>query len=251
MIIHTPRLRRSLLILPAMIALAHLAGCADRKSQSAEVVNYQSHSGLTQRYQVAVEQQLMVGAGKGDERRVVHLISSEMDGDSGAAERSSVLYAVTDQNGTLVSANRCSANIVECSARIAEMAQLSCDAKGCFAVPEAGVRVINQKLGSKLAVGLTQEILTAFSSGDTKLEPEVECTVRLVDAIDGTPTVDPDAAPYRVYVVVSGTKGRFVGGQDCSPNEAIGQCGRWIARRAAQMCMDAMESGDEKLADGA
>lgn len=223
----------------ACAILVLCAGCTDGRFHTAAVVNYESHSALAQQYQVALEQRLLQGASADGEGRVVHLISAEAGVHPGPLGNSSVLYAVTAQDGSVVWADRCSANVAECSSRIAEVAELSCEVAGCHAAPAAGARVINRKPANKRAVGLSTEIERAFSKGEAKLGPEVECAVHIIDAVDRT--ANPTSPfPYRAYFVVTGSHGGFVGGEDCAPNDAIGECGRWIARRAAQMCMDSM-----------
>jgi hypothetical protein len=58
--------------------------------------------------------------------RAVHLLSAKAERAESAVERSWIFFAVTDQDGRLIAAERCSGNIGECSQRVVEVALASC-----------------------------------------------------------------------------------------------------------------------------
>lgn len=107
-----------------------MTGCVADRPCSVEVVNYDSDSGLSQRYQASIER-LSEGDGYGSGRvSLVHLFAAHTDSIEAAAENSTVSFAITDQRRQVSSAEKsCTGSIAACSAIVVDLARASCGPK--------------------------------------------------------------------------------------------------------------------------
>lgn len=112
-----------------LLASMLMVGCTANAPCAVEVVNYDSDSGLTQRYQVTIEQLSNSGGEGGGRLSLVHLFPARANSGNGVAEETAVLFAVTDQDRKLISAERCTGSIAECSARVVVVAKRACESR--------------------------------------------------------------------------------------------------------------------------